>query len=580
MPDFILRVEGVNFGATVLNTQDISTTRGSSLALEVSVRWLERVIRTKIGGCEVLYAGASQAAFVLRDHSAKAAEDAARTVRAVLRRPGKHGLGQPEFSKRPPPAEYMPFVVDVAELNGSSQADVDRALDRAMVLNRRRQMRAPTVVPPEPFTVDPRDRSLVVPNARRGAVCPVDQTRPVSAGDVGLMYTRTGQFPRAGMIEKRNVDAGTELISMSARSAALRQFGRTARWQLYEEIVRESDAPEKPSLEALARYVPAQSFADIVAPLPAGERPPLSLRGKIAVLYFDGAGFGKIRKAMQRRGEGVGAFAARVRGLYEGRIICGLLAEFLKAAEGPTAARYTATLTDPDRGEIGHLRLETLMLGGEDLCIVVPAWLGWKTARDVLDWTEAHNKALGDEKDVPPMRLRCGALFCDHKTPIGTARALAYDLCEQARKGVDESNPDSVLHPHVIESVEVPDGTLEAQRERIFGTGDPAAFTFEGRRLAGIEASFGRLANGLPRSQLYKLIGRVGVSPASADKAIERALARSDRAEIGSADVLKALLPNCDKAGVVFGLKLLAELRDYVDPFDEVARATESEAAT
>ena len=540
VPDFVLRVEGLNFDATVFDTEDVSTVRGASLALEVAVRGLGAVLAAPHSE---IYAGASQAAFLLTDTDAEGAAQAAASVRAALDAPAGHDLGRAEFDEVPP-AQHMVFAVETVEVRDGR---LDQALESAQALAQRRQLRMPTFRPPEPYV-------LGTGEARADAVCAVDPKRPVSNGDEATTLVRSDQFPQAMVVEDDvGGDGLTKRIRLSRRAVDLREYGRTARRELYRKILKR----ELPALDEVSF---AQSFEDIVTAPPTGLAP--SVPGKLAVLYFDGAGFGAIR-ARHLEDRSLDLFSAEVRRLFDA-IVADLLETFVAAGDAETSRRHAVRLWDPKiRSRRPHLRLETLMLGGEDFCVIVPAWLAVATVRRVLETAERF-----DARTKAPLHLRCGALICDHKTPIRSARRVAHDLCDDARAAI-EGAPDDVAQFHVIESVETPDAALGRQREALFGVSDPKAFCFRLDALRRAERDVARLKREFPRSQVYKLIRRLKDPAADPDALVEATLRRSDRSRIASADALTALLPDPDARGARFGLTQLAELWDYVDPFDE-----------
>lgn len=538
MPDFLARVEAINFGSTLFDTEDISTIRGASLTLEIGIA---RLVREHTRSHEVLYVGGSQAAFVLRGIEDAGARKFAADLRQSLRAAVNFPFGKPEFSD-PAPTGHMLFAVEAVPIVGGGVA---AALARSQALVRRRQLRAPTVVAPEAYALQDGEHP-------RDVICRVDSKRPISPDKGAEMFVRTGQFAEAPH-DKATDHGETTRVRLSHRSTDLREFGRSARGELYRELLGADAAP-------LDGFSFSQSFEDIVADPPDGL--PISVRGKIGVLYFDGVGFGAIRNDYISRGE-PDRFSQAVRDLFQD-VVRRLLVTFAESSGSDTQQRYLVTRWDPKvAANRPHLRLETLMLGGEDYCVIVPGWLAWWTARHVLEAVERFASVTAD-----PLKLRCGALICDSRTPIRGARRLADAMCN-----ADDlrSLADNAVQFHVIESVEVPDDALEMQRAKLFGVPDAAPFCFTLNQFQKVEEDVIFLKRALPRSQLYKLIKQLERGREAPHALVEAALERSDRAEVSDPAELMRRLPGPDELKPLFGLKLLAMLWDYVDPFRELA---------
>lgn len=158
MARYVLRAEGVNFTATLYDTHDISTIRGSGLALlELGVAVRAALgERPEIADVEEIYSGASQTAW-----NFTAPPDGAEVIRqmvaASLLRPGSNGE----------PFDHLSIVLDVVEGEGAE------ALEQAEAGNRARQFRQWTVPLPE-FTsgaagYDENDRYRPVPPGKLSA---------------------------------------------------------------------------------------------------------------------------------------------------------------------------------------------------------------------------------------------------------------------------------------------------------------------------------------------------------------------------------------------------------------------------
>ena len=534
MGGYVLRVEGVNLDATAFNTQDISTIRGSSLTLENALRvWYENPPDPAL---KQVYCGGSQLVFHIPDADTSRAEELAQVMR--------DRLSEPTAPADPPaPQGRMRWVVDIAPIDPADEKPTDRAIDRATTLNRRRQLRSPTMVMPESYALSG-DR-------RHDAVCPIDPKLPVSKGTT--VPVRADQFRLA--VKVPDEDGGkTRRIPVSARSAALFTYGRNARSSLYRDDL------ENDPMKGISY---AQSFHDLVMEPPDGT--PLSLQNKVAVLYFDGTGFGQLRADM-----GYEPFSKQVEKLF-GTILPHIRDDvFRKGMKGKDHPRYSVFKWDPQvRDDQAHMRFETLLFGGEDLNIVVPSWLGWDIAQRVLGRTVQFNEGTGGEA----MYLRCGLLFCNVKTPVRGARQLAHDLCDGAKKRLGEDEKAHCVNVHIVESVEVPDGGLDAQREALFGSDNHADFTFTLDEMKQATGNIADLKAGLPRSKLYGMLDRLTDRKERTEvEIVDDMLGRSTQTRFKDHADLAAVLPRYreGKDTTLFSLRLLAELSDYVDPFGEM----------
>ncbi|MEZ5792196.1 MAG: hypothetical protein R3D34_15925 [Nitratireductor sp.] len=564
-PSFILRVEGVNMGETVFNTADLSTLRGASLALEMAVEMLkdgnrlDAMAKAVSAGAKItpIYAGGSQAVMRVDAINEAGIETLAGQLRAILASGEWSPAEQPVYAGTArsdnPPTQHLCFCVDWAELpplgNGADAAGaVRQATDLAMVKTRYRQMRAPSLPPVSTLT-----GQFTNVAEKRGHLCPVDPMRPVSMDDNHLIWTAKGQFPKAIVVDKSN-SGKSERIRVCDRVGDLRPYGRSARSRLYTKQIGDA-------VSGVGDLRFAESFADLTQEPPAANI-SVSASSKMAVFYFDGTGFG----AMRAQNE-LGKFSDFVTDLFSHYMVASAVRHLLRGANlhGDAARRYCLWRPDHSAGEDENaqfLRFETLMLGGEDWCFVAPGWL----ASELLEVLfAAHARCVDawkdkDLKGVENCGLRAGVLICPTKTPIRRARSLAYDLCESARNGLGDGQRSSI-DIHVIESIDVPEHALEAQRQRVHGNHVSGAdFCFSGEGWAEIANDYRSLSS-MPRSQLYKMIS--ATRDMSDDKAwttIQNITKRSsDTGEVlGERDVLPGT------GSVAFRLRRLAELWDYV----------------
>ncbi len=145
------------------------------------------------------------------------------------------------------------------------------------------------------------------------------------------------------------------------------------------------------------------------------------LDGKMAVIYVDGNSFGDVQR---RHCASVDTQREWDHYIKEQRRQW--LRAFLEQAQADGPGFHTKQRA---------LRIETLLWGGDELMLVVPAWRGW--------WTLASFFEHGAGWQVFGERLThaAGLVFCHYKAPIRRVKALARELAEtvKAEGGRDEN---------------------------------------------------------------------------------------------------------------------------------------------
>ncbi len=181
------------------------------------------------------------------------------------------------------------------------------------------------------------------------------------------------------------------------------------------------------------------------------------LSGKIAFIHVDGNGFGGIRRKLCKTHEDREDFDTTIqnfRSLF--------LRKLLEIANSDPAFQ-----TRNAKGELA-LRLEVLLWGGDEMTLVIPAWVGWKVVK--LFYETGKDLAFKDTI----LSHRAALIFCHHNAPILLIRQLAEDLLERTKKdvrealkvdgsfpGYDHTTGDS-LHYLVLESFDLLQGNLDA----------------------------------------------------------------------------------------------------------------------
>ena len=321
------------------------------------------------------------------------------------------------------------FVVDVVPLGQDFRA----ALHAVKSRNRFRQFRQLTLAVPAETDAGP-------------GICELDRVRPAAA----------------------EITQGSTKRHVSESVGARRKVGRNERRDFLRRV-----------LELPSQVPTTRSLLDLAAD------PELrfgNLAGKMAVLYMDGNGFGRIKQRLENAPNAMLAFDARVQGLHKR-----FLADLVQSA-----------MSDEHFLNGQDLRLETLLWGGDELMLVVPAWKGMATLQrffETVEDAEEENRAAaeppggksvtGDES----LSYAAGLVFCSANTPIAQIVRTAKELAEAVKRVEHGLNRFDYL---VLESVDYPTQKIQQFRSSHFGDGaarglEPLAPLTSGSRTDGLE---------------------------------------------------------------------------------------------
>lgn len=307
--------------------------------------------------------------------------------------------------------------------------------------------------------------------------------------------------------------SGSEKQPLSESVRDRREYGREARQQFYQNEVGEQ-------IEF--------SFTDDLQTLCGSEKKGgipgvnANLIDKIAVFYVDGNGFGRIGQSILDGGlDGFRGWSTGLRDHHR---------RLLKNLIGIAKADPLWQI------ENKHVRLETLLWGGDEILWVVPAWKGWEVAK----WFFGQQHMVGDRT----LTYGAGLVFCHAKAPVKNIARLAHDLGDMAKSARDGENVHRLAY-EVLESFDDITGDLSEHRERYLPPGhdvnalaiDPAQLTAHWDLLCRIGSS-----SELPRRQLYRFAHawRVG-EKALLEKARSRLNTACGKADLVLDDMLRDL---------------------------------------
>ncbi len=195
-----------------------------------------------------------------------------------------------------------------------------------------------------------------------------------------------------------------------------------------------------------------------------------NLNHKIAFIYIDGNKFGPLQqklgeKKLQKFDQDLKEFKAKVLGHI--LRLCRQCPSFLSLS-----------------GD--QIRLETLLWGGDELKLVVPAWMGWRVAQCFFETAAALNPKI-DTPDGAPKELTyaMGMVLAHHKNPIRNIGRIAEDLADAAKTAIDaiittdgaapqyRRGSGDRMHYVVLESIESLPGGYEGFAETYYHAAAP-----------------------------------------------------------------------------------------------------------
>lgn len=640
--NWLIRVEGVNL-SDAFNTNDLSTIRGASLALE-SFGWelsdkFDWGLMTDgpsgpVNGIELLTWASSQIVLLKRDSQQAEAEALCGDIWDTLSGLYAHENLKPDFIQDlrqavltrqtrdihrtiQVPSEHLTFVIDLVAA-GDGKDKYAEALAQLSLKNARRQQRSPNLVRapgldlPEALAAlqaayrsagqrDLKIETMQVAELRKRAMCPIDFDRPISllpSTPKALAGTWVNQdaHPKAITLPKPDgAGPAGRMIAVSKRVSDLRAYGRDGRATLYSvRLTKENLQPCVADFVTLvdrglfSTHQFAESFEDVVADGPDGL--PSALYGKLAYLYVDGNSFSKLRG-----GIGLKEFSKLSDDVWAS-YTAKLLDFFLPNGDAVLTPKTTDRVHVRKHGKtVGFLRLETLFAGGDEFCVVMPAWLAWHLTGEILTWLEDAGRAglAAQSHTDQSMTFRAGLVIAPQKSPARIGRDFAKYLCDNAKIIVDETSLTSFAF-QIFESEDVAELGGDTDGDLAKARGSRYQHVWEGQTSPDDQIAAGNfkipLANfssktsemlelkrWIARSQLYRLIEEleaIGASnhpdrDASVAKLFKDHFNRSPfPLEQGELDHRLPGRSGGDASSLLARLKVFADLWDYLDPLE------------
>lgn len=473
---YLLRIEAVNFGPYLEDTQDLSTIRGAGLLMLHAPEALETV-----AGLKRVYAGASSALYELTtDNPAK--------IKDLIEKE----LHQDERAE-------ATILVTIAEKGETLRETLTRLVNQT----RWEQLQSPSAVYPELIGTD---------------IDQLDDIRPAVA-------RKERQPPKAG-----SETGDPWLLSESTRHRRL--YGLKQKQGFYEKTT---------GLNLPNGFVP--DFNAL-----AENKTKANLTGKMAVLYLDGNSFGAIARACRTSKE-LGSFSATVRANQDA-----FLKHLLRVNDGPhtdgmSSWRWTGTTYSNEGKEHpkkNAFRIETLLWGGDEVILVVPAWCGWQVLAEFFR-TYGHlrspdGRTTSDRFNADrEYSLTHGAavVFCHAKAPIHRIVRLAKTLADRPKElGTPKPTDldgvfDNVMTYQVLESFDHlgndANATRDARVPPILRGSD--ALMLHANDMHEIERLLCAFRKSFPRSKLHDIAEMYGGG--NEREAFQLGVKEVDRAGLG-----------------------------------------------
>ncbi len=178
MPQYLLRIEGVNIYATVEDTNQLSVQRGSSLLLRQAIKNIEE----EFSQLRSISTGASIGLFLFKTENIKDVVDLRKQIAVFL--------------NTDPNYQHLTFVVDVVAIkedNNPANAEIffKRAKEEVIALNRFRQFQQATLV----FPPENKDPDI--------APCAWDNLRPADGSKLSYISLSAGKRHNFGRTQKK-----------------------------------------------------------------------------------------------------------------------------------------------------------------------------------------------------------------------------------------------------------------------------------------------------------------------------------------------------------------------------------------
>lgn len=345
------------------------------------------------------------------------------------------------------------------------------------------------------------------------------------------------------------------------------EYGRSKRSDMYLQEIKSHREANNLNLEELTIDFTSdlQSLAEYDK---AG-----NLNNKIAVIYTDANALGSmVTSALSsiKKDEYDSAIKSIDRHIENSRqeFLHELVRHFEANSDNPAYCRRSSKKP--------QARLETLLWGGDEMLLVVPAWLGLEIMNLFYEfsskWTLKTNQVISEKK----IKHAGGLVFCRAKTPIYKMRYLAQQLADRIKE-TDGGRDDDYFDYIVLESIDYPtESSLSNFFDNLYGEQlclNRGWLRPYGKSFGTIQKIIRDLLNDFPKTQLYKFVNEL-LSKENQDHATTLSCFKErlppdlvDKVEGALAPVIHTA--KSDEQGLWQWIHLI-ELYDYLAPPEEI----------
>lgn len=385
--------------------------------------------------------------------------------------------------------KHATFVIETLPFGNSFNEDKEKLL----ALNRWQQMQSPTLIVP-----DNNQQNTEYP------LCSIDHIRPTAAN--------------------RAVNRGDDQLIVSESVFQRREYGREQKQDFYRR---------QTGLQNLPSFV--SDFTELTDDKKRG-----NLNGKMAIIYLDGNRFGKIQQEIcqdDQDGTMLSLFDDDIKGKRKN-----FLTQFL-----------TDTIRQPAWTYENKHRLEILLWGGDEILLVVPAWLGW--------WSLNYFFQTSQNWSFEGSNLThaAGLVFCHHNAPIHRITDLAKDLGELAK---EKSRDASYVAYQVLESFDYAGEDLESFRDKLCGNSGLKSndLIISGNEINQALYAMEPIKRAIPKGKVYAIVQALLQNSTEKNELINEAEMQLNATQSEAFKKLRS----CFGEGASFWLHLI-ELWDYIE---------------
>ena len=506
----LLRLEGMNFGRFIADTDDLSTRRGAGLALlgvAEQGKALAEAALVAIGHAsatvELLNQGASIALLKIDGVPETECARLQETLEARLRdQTIPPPIDAAEATDPLPAVKVGTFAVHALPVAAEGPS---LALEMLVAKSRFHQMAASSIVPRPPKQI-----GLAHKVEAEEFICELDRISPADA--------------------KRVYKGSEHSVSPEAWQRRLHGFNR--KHLFVQQRLKEGFSGTVPVLPMMANDLKA--IADNGGPSD----------GKIALIYADGNSFNKFSRQWVHGGTPSAADVYRrlqdndafMRGRFAeflARLVFGAMAKgdaggMVRDADADEAAARSTMDPAFTNGfnPARTLKLEILRWGGDEICLAVPASCGlavanllFRVSRGIEAWNLGtslptlpqsgpwafKNEGLGTDVSEP-MHYKIGLVLCHDTAGISRIEKHGGSLAENIKK-LRGTDTDGRLAYEVLESFDFIAPERDAHRRENSGIlADAAKLLLPWRAMASLEAAVRTLAKTkFPRRRLMRI---------------------------------------------------------------------------